>query len=150
MDHLAPLPERGLDQAPEAVLVLGRQPVVEVERLDHDHRRVDGRGRLEGRRRDRERDPDTGVVLHEHGQVAHLPGRGGDPLRDLALDHQHEPARPRGGTQEGMQDRARDVVRQVGDDVVRRPDQVEQVLVEGIALDEAQAALVERHLEALA
>ena len=38
-----------------------------------------------------ERDAHAGVVLHEHRQVAHLPGRRRDPLGDLALDHEHEP-----------------------------------------------------------
>ena len=38
---------------------------------------------------------DPRVVLHEHRQVAHLPGRRRDPLRDLALDHQHEARRAR-------------------------------------------------------
>ena len=38
-----------------------------------------------------------------------------------------------------MQDRARDVVRQVGDHVVRRLDEVDEVLVERVALDEPQA-----------
>ena len=37
-----------------------------------------------------------------------------------------------------MQDRAGDVVRQVGDDVVRRLDEADEVLVERVALDEAE------------
>ena len=39
-----------------------------------------------------------------------------------------------------MQDRAGDVVRQVRDDVVRRRDEVDEVLVERVALDEAERA----------
>ena len=72
VDHLAALAERRLDQAPELVLGLGIQAVVRVVRLDHDDRRLDRGLRLEGRRRDAEGDPDPGVVLDEHGQVAHL------------------------------------------------------------------------------
>ena len=45
---------------------------------------------LERPRRHAQRDADAGVVLDEDRQVAHLPGRRGDPLGDLALDHQHE------------------------------------------------------------
>ena len=70
-----------------------------------------------------ERDPDAGVVLHEDREVAHLPGRRRDPLRDLALDHQHQPLRAAAASQQRVQDRARDVVRQVRDDVVRRLDE---------------------------
>ena len=93
VDHLAPLAEGGLDEAPQAVLVLGRQAIVGVERLHDDDRRLDGGFGLEGVRRDAEGDPDPGVVLHEDRQVAHLPGRRGDPFGDLALDHQHERGR---------------------------------------------------------
>ena len=87
--------KRGLDQPPQLVLVVGVEPVVGVVRLDDDDRRLDRRLRLEGGGRDAERDPDPGVVLHEDRQVAHLPGRRRDPLGDLALDHEHEPLRPR-------------------------------------------------------
>jgi hypothetical protein len=38
-----------------------------------------------------------------------------------------------------MEDGARDVVRQVGDDVVWRPDELRHRLVEHVALDQAQA-----------
>ena len=86
----------GLDEPPELVLlVAASRRSSGGERLDDDDRRLDRRLRLERRRRDRERDPDAGVVLDEHGQVAHRAGRGGDPLGDLALDHEHEPVRPR-------------------------------------------------------
>ena len=91
VDHLAPLAEGRLDEPPQLVLGLGLQAVVGVVRLDHDDRRLDGRLRLEGGRRDAEGDPDPGVVLHEDRQVAHLPGRRRDPLGDLALDHQDQP-----------------------------------------------------------
>ena len=42
--------------------------------------------------------------------------------------------------EEAVEDRARDVVRQVRDDVVGRSDELGQVLVERVALDERQAA----------
>ena len=124
VEHLAALAEARLDQPPQLVLGVGIEPVVGVERLDDDDRRFDRRRRLEGRPGGtRERDPDPGVVLHEDRQVAHLPGRRGDPLGDLALDHQDEPLRPRRRAEQRVQDRAGDVVRQVGDHVVGRLDE---------------------------
>ena len=90
MDHLASLPERRLDQPPQLVLGIRIEPVVAVEWLDHDHRGLDRGRRLERRGRDTKGHLDPGVVLHEDRQVAHLPGRGRDPVRNLALDHQDE------------------------------------------------------------
>ena len=138
VDHLAALAEGGLDEPPQLVLGLRVEAVVGGVRLDDDDRGFDRRLRLEGGGRDPERDPDPGVVLHEDRQVAHPAGRRGDPLGDLALDHQHEPLRPRRCAEQGVQDRAGDVVRQVGDDVVRRLDELDEVLVERVALDEAE------------
>ena len=92
VEHLAALAEARLDEPPELVLGVGVEAVVGVERLDDDDRRFDGRCRLERLGADGERDPDPGVVLHEDRQVAHLPGRRRDPLRDLALDHEHRAA----------------------------------------------------------
>ena len=83
----------------------------------------DGRLGLERGRRHPERDADRGVGLDEHGQVAHRAGRGRDPLGDLALDHEHGPGRPGRRLEQPMEDRARDVVGQVRDDVVRRREQ---------------------------
>ena len=121
--------------------VVGVEPVVRVVRLDDDDRRLDRGLGLERGRRDANGDPDPGVVLDEDRQVAHLPGRRRDPLGDLALDHQHEPVRPRRRAEQRVQDRARDVVRQVGDHVVRRRDEVDEVLVQRVALDERAACL---------
>ena len=63
------------------------------------------------------------MVLDEDGQVAHRAGRGGDPLGDLALDHEDGPLRPRRVPEQPVEDRARHVVGQVRDDVVRRREQ---------------------------
>ena len=97
VDHLAALAEGGLDEPPQLVLGRGVEAVVRVVRLDDDDRRLDRRARARTPSAGtREGDPDPGVVLDEDRQVAHLPGRRRDPLGDLALDHQHEPA-GRGG-----------------------------------------------------
>ena len=110
-----------------------------VVRLEDEDRGLHlGRG-LEGVPRDPERDPGPGVVLEEDREVAHLAGRRRDPLGDLALDHQHQPPGPRRLAQEPVQDRARDVVREVGDDVVGLGHEVDEVLVERVALDDAAA-----------
>ena len=138
VEHLAPLAERGLDEPPQLVFLGRIEAVVRGERLDDDHRRLDGRLRLERRRRHGERDPDAGVVLDEHREVAHPTRRRRDPLGDLALDHEDETLGPRRLTEQPVQDRARDVVRQVGHDVVGRLDEVDEVLVERIAFDESQ------------
>ena len=84
-------------------------------------------------RRHAEGDPDARVVLDEHAEVRQPAGRGGDPLRDLALDHQHQPARARGSAEEPMKRRRGHVVREIGDHVVGRLDEVDEVLVEGVA-----------------
>ena len=139
-EHLAALAEARLDEPPQAVLLAGRRAGVAVVRLHDDDRRLDRRRRLECAGRDLEGDPHPGVVLHEHGQVAHLPGRRGDPLGDLALDHQDEALRARRLAEQAVQDRAGDVVREVGHDVVRRRHEADEVLVQGVALDEAQLA----------
>ena len=67
-----------------------------------------------------ERDPRLGVVLDEDRQVRHVAGRRRHAFGDLALEHQDQALRARRTGQQPVQDRARDVVRQVRDDVVRR------------------------------
>jgi hypothetical protein len=47
VDHLAALTERGLDEPPELVLLVGRETVVRAVRLDDDHRRIHRGLRLE-------------------------------------------------------------------------------------------------------
>ena len=64
-------------------------------------------------------DPHRRVVLDEDRQVAEPAGARRDPLGHLALDHQHEPARTGRLAEQPVEDRAGDVVGQVGDDVVR-------------------------------
>ena len=87
-----------------------------------------------------ERDADPGVVLHEHRQVAHLPGRRRDPLGDLALDHEHEPAAvaaARPGARAGsalVMWYGRFATTSYGGST-----QLDEVLVERVALDRAQA-----------
>ena len=83
------------------------------------------------------------MVLDEDRQIAHRAGRRRDPLCDLALDHQDEPVRRPRKLQQPVQGRARDVVRQVRDDVERRLDERREVLVEDVALDEDQGAVAE-------
>ena len=85
------------------------------------------------------------VVLHEDGQVAHLAGRRSDPFGDLALDHQDGSFRARGARPSSAW-RIGLVMwyGQVRDHVVRRLHQPDQVLVERIALDQAQRARFER------
>ena len=97
-----------------------------------------------------EGDARPGVVLHEDRQVAHLPGRRGDPLGDLALDHQHHPPRPRRLAEERMQDRRRDVVRQVRDHVIWRGHEPGELLVERVALDQPQLAVGDLRREPVA
>ena len=138
MEHLAALTERGLDDAPELLLLVGPEAIVRIERLDHDHRRLDRRLGLERLRRHAERDTHPGVVLREHRQVAHLPGRRGNPFGDLALDHEHEPRGTGRLAEQRVEDRACDVVRQVGNDVVGRLEEPDEVLVERVTLDQAQ------------
>ena len=105
--------------------------------------------RLERLGPDAQGDSDRRVELDEDGQVAHPARRGGDPLRDLGLDHQDEAVRARRAAEEPVQDRARDVVRQVRDDAVRARHELGQLLVERVALDEPQPAVVDRFGEAL-
>ena len=71
------------------------------------------------------------------------PGSGCDPLGDLALEHEHEVLGPRRRPEQPVEHGARDVVRQVGDDVVRRRHEVDEVLVERVALDETEPLLVD-------
>ena len=94
VEHLAAFAEGGLDEPPQLVLGLRVEPVVRFVGLDDDDRRFDRGLRFEGGPRHADGDPHPGVVLHEHGQVAHLPGRRRDPFGDLALDHQDETHRP--------------------------------------------------------
>ena len=89
---------------------------------DQDGRLHLGRG-LEGLPRHPANDPGGGVVLDEDGQVAHAARRRGDPLGDLALDHQHAALGARRLAEQPVEDRAGDVVRQVGHDVVGRRDE---------------------------
>ena len=87
--------KRRLDEPPEAVLVVGSsRSSAAYGSTTMTAESTVGR-RLEGRRRDPQATRTRGVVLDEDGEVAHLPGRRRDPLGDLALDHQHEPLRPR-------------------------------------------------------
>ena len=93
-------------------------------------------------------DPD--VLEAILAEAAPEPGRRRDPLRDLALDHEHRALRPRRRSQQRVQDRARDVIRQVRDDVVWQLCEPDEVLVERVALDEAQLPSLERPLEPVA
>ena len=52
VEHLAALAERRLDEPPQLVLVVAGRGGRRRVRLDHDHRRLDRRLRLEGLRRD--------------------------------------------------------------------------------------------------
>ena len=69
-EHLAPLAEPGLDEAPQRGLALRREWRRRM-RLQHDHRGGDLRRRLECLRRHAQRDPHRRVELHEHREVAH-------------------------------------------------------------------------------
>ncbi len=134
VEHLAALAEAGLDEPPQ-VLLRGRVQAARARLTDQDGGR-DLRRRLERLGRHDPRDPYAGVVLDEHGEVAQAARRRGDPLGHLALDHQHEALRTGLAAQRVVQDRAGDVVRQVGHDVPGRGDERGEVLVERVALDE--------------
>ena len=124
VDHLAALAEGGLDQPPELVLVVRVEAVVGVVRLDDDDRRLDRRLRLEGRRRARARrsGPGRGTARRPTGSSSSraAPRSARRPRAGPSA----RAGRGRGGcAEERVQDRARDVVRQVGDDVVGRLDE---------------------------
>ncbi len=78
------------------------------------------------------------MILDEDGQVAHRAPPRGNPLRDLPLEHQDAAFGSWLGAQEPVQDRARDVIRQVRDDVEGRLDQPGQVRLEDVPGNEAE------------
>ena len=140
VEHLAALAEARPGPAARArPPSSGVEPVVGVERLDDDDRRLDRRLRLERRRAARRtrsgRGRGTGRTPRGSSSVP-----GGAAIRSATSRWTMSTRRSgRGGSPEQrVQDRARDVVRQVGHDVVRRLDQVDEVLVERVALDESQ------------
>ena len=96
VEHLAALAERRLDQAPELVLRrrdrAGRPASYGSTTMTAESTAGSGSNAVGGTRN---AIADAGVVLDEDREVAHLPGRRRDPLGDLALDHEHEPVRPR-------------------------------------------------------
>src|SRR4029079_19173294 len=75
---------------------------------------------------------------------------GGIPRAHLARAQEGEPLRSRRLAEEAMQDRARDVVRKVRDDLVGRLDEPRQLPVESLAFDQAQPARLDRLDEAVA
>ena len=83
---LAALAETGLDEAPQLVFVgrvqlRARRPG--FERPDLHDRRLHLRRRFESVPGHHERNLHLRVVLDEYREIAHLPGRGRDPLRDF-------------------------------------------------------------------
>ena len=143
VDHLAPLAERRLDEPPQLVVLVRRRapraaPSAAGSRTMTADSTLGSGSNAPGGTRNAIRT--AGVVLDEDRQVAHRAGRRGDPLGHLALDHEHGPVRARRLAEQPVEDRARHVVRQVGHDVVRRGEQGRELLVEGVAFDEAQPA----------
>jgi hypothetical protein len=116
--RLSPVRERRLDDLLEPRPRLRQRPAP----AEGDERRVDVRPRAEDLARDRVEAGAFGRQLHEHGDRAvGLRGRRGEEaVGDLALHH-HAPELD--GRQAGEalgHERSRDVVRQVGDELVRR------------------------------
>ena len=72
------------------------------------------------------------------------PGGGGDPLGDLALEHEHEALGPRLVAEHVVEDGARDVVRQVGHERprARLDERRSSGDVEDVAVDEPQGRRV--------
>ncbi len=83
------------------------------------HGGIDGRGGLEGGRGDARHDLRRGDVLGEDRQVAHLSRRRRDALGDLELNEQDRQLRWPLALEEGVEQRAGDVVRDVRHDLDR-------------------------------
>ena len=86
--------------------------------------------------RDQPDDPRSGGRLHGDRQIRKVTGRRRDPLGDLALDHQHQHRRGRLDAQVTEQERRRDLVRQVCDELVRRSQIVGRIELQRVALDD--------------
>ena len=143
-ERLAPVSEGVVDESPQRRIGARSAPLeADQDRIDVRHRAKDGPG-------DAAQDLDLAGELGEHARdpVRAGPGRGGEPLANLALDH-HQPPLEIGKLVDRAQDRGRgDAVGQVRDDFRRLRPQSGEVELERVGHVQGDVGeLVERRAE---